>query len=111
MSLRFAQPWLLLLLPLPVLLLSLPYLGRTKSGRLRFPYLALLEGLPRSPRVALRPLPDLLRLAALLLVILALARPQSGRVRTQVHGEGVDIAIAGGPHIRGDFEKRSIVVK
>ena len=48
----------------------------------------------RSWRVALRPALSVLRMVALALVILAIARPQTGQAREIVKGEGVDIALA-----------------
>jgi Ca-activated chloride channel family protein len=95
MSLRFANPWLLLLLVLPPLALSLPYLARRwRAAALRFPDTRPLDDLPVSRRLTLRPLPALLRLAGMMLVVLALARPQSGQASEVVKGEGVDIALA-----------------
>ncbi len=96
MTLRFASPWLLLLLLLPPLLLSLPYFTRRRfhPAALRYPSAARLTGLPATLRQTLRPLPALLRLAGMCLIILALARPQSGQTRQVIEGEGVDIALA-----------------
>lgn len=108
MTLRFAHPWLLLLLLLPPLALSLPYFTRRfRTPALRFPDTTRFDGLPQSPRQRWRLLPGLLRLAGLLLVVLALARPQSGQAREVVEGEGVDIVLAldiSGSMASPDFE-------
>jgi Ca-activated chloride channel family protein len=95
-TLRFASPWLLLLLAVPPVLLSLPYLIKRwfKPAALRYSDTSRLDDLPVSARQTLRPLLPLLRLAGMLLVILALARPQSGQTHQVVEGEGVDIVLA-----------------
>ncbi len=93
----FAQPFvLLLLLPATLLLLFL----HSKGVPLVY---SSLEGLrsKASPDSGLRPLssawkrhlPFFLRLAAVSLFIIALARPQTGRKETEILSEGVDIIL------------------
>ncbi len=53
-----------------------------------------MHGLPTSWRIKLRPLGFVLRLFAISLVILALARPQFVQGRETISGEGVEIALA-----------------
>ena len=88
---RFAHPlWLiaLLLLPLP----ALRY-WRGKPATLQYSDLQLVRGLPRSARLRLRWLPPALRLAALATLVLAVARPQTGRDLEIIRGKGVDIVM------------------
>jgi Ca-activated chloride channel family protein len=94
--LRFASPWLLLLLVLPLLLALLPLWTRrrTRPATLQYSDLRLTT---THAAVSLRQrgrfiLPAM-RYLALALLIVALARPQSGSAREIITGEGVDIAI------------------
>lgn len=92
---RFASPWLLLLLLLPLLLALLPWLARQRTlpATLQYSDLRLTTLLGPSLRQRGRLILPVLRLIGLALLILALARPQSGNAREVVLGEGVDIAI------------------
>ena len=92
---RFASPWLLLLLLVPVLLALLPWLARRRTlpATLQYSDLRLISLLGPSLRQRARLILPVLRLFGLGLLILALARPQSGNAREVVLGEGVDIAI------------------
>jgi Ca-activated chloride channel homolog len=92
MILRFAHPWLLLtLLLVPIVAWQI---WRQKPPTLRYSNLDLLPTPAPSFYLGLRWLPLVLRLGALTLLALALARPQSGRETTVIHGEGVDIILA-----------------
>lgn len=93
-NLRLAQPGLLVLLGLLPIWWWLLRRSRRQRGGLTFPHAGLLEGLPRSWRVRLQWLPDALRALALVLLIVALARPQSGRVTEKIKQQGVDIMLA-----------------
>jgi Ca-activated chloride channel family protein len=92
---RFASPWLLLLLLVPLLLALLPWLARQRilPATLQYSDLRLTTLLGPSLRQRGRLILPVLRLLGLALLILALARPQSGNAREVVLGEGVDIAI------------------
>ncbi len=94
MEFRFAHPALLMLVTLPFL----PYLWRMwfMAPRPIFVYsdLRLMENLPKSWRVRLRLLPDILRAVVWGLLVIAVARPQSGVGEEIIRGEGVDIVIA-----------------
>lgn len=86
---RFATPWALLAL------LLLPYLvfvwqRRRRGTALIFSDLSLLPA-SSSLRIRLQNLPFFLRLLALALVILALARPQAGLEKIQETSQGVAI--------------------
>lgn len=95
MIFRFASPWLLLLLLIPLALIITTYVSRkqTKVGTLQYSDLRLTTSFTPSLRQRLRFILPVLRIAALILLILAVARPQSGNAREIISGEGVDIAI------------------
>lgn len=92
---RFESPWLLLLIIIPVVLALLPWLSRrlTEPATLQYSDLRLT----RQPAPSLRQrglfILPVLRLLALALLIIGLARPQSGSAREVITGEGIDIAI------------------
>ena len=93
MILRFAHPhvlWLLLLLPLWLWARCSPKLRAT----LHFPSAELFRNLPRSTAERLHPLLHAFAFLGLLLLTLALARPQTGLRREQVHADTVDIVLA-----------------
>ncbi|MFH1277544.1 MAG: VWA domain-containing protein [Candidatus Eisenbacteria bacterium] len=95
MILRFAHPSVLLF-ALPVFALMIhAYRRRLRAGpRIRFSDLELLRtARPRSPWAA-RHGAAILRFIAVLLLIVALARPQAGARGITVNTEGVDILVA-----------------
>lgn len=97
MSFSFASPEVLIaLLALPMLVAaSWVYAGRLRKPAVRYPSLGLApSGRRRSWRMYSGHILLVLRLAALALLIVALARPQTGSAREIVRGEGVDIALA-----------------
>ena len=94
--LRFESPWLLSLLIILPLLALLPIIASRwlRPSTMRYADLGLTTGLPASWRIYLRILLPIMRLFVIFLVIVALARPQSGQEQEIVRGEGVDIALA-----------------
>ena len=93
---RFAfQPAFLLFIPM-VLFVILYWIRRSNRapGVLRYSDTRLLAGLPAGLRVRLRQLPDLLRLLAWIVLVVALARPQAGDGEEILRGQGVDIVMA-----------------
>jgi Ca-activated chloride channel family protein len=96
MNFRFAYPAVLLLLLAPpvMYLIQRRLRWRVGAAALRYADVRLVEGLPVSWRVRLRWLPDALRLGAWLLLVVALARPQSGRSQEVIRGQGIDIVLA-----------------
>ena len=96
MIVRFANPLALLLLLLPVMsfvvLRAFPVL-RPDVPVFRYSDVRLL-GDGRSWRVRFRRLPDVLRLLVWLLLVLVIARPQSGREQEVIRGQGIDIVLA-----------------
>ncbi len=93
MMFRFAHPlWLLALVAIPLSAFLTRRRGRPAT--LQYSNLLLVQGLPRSTRLRLRWVPTALRLAALTLLVLAIARPQTGRSLETIRGRGVDIVMA-----------------
>ena len=71
--------------------------GRTASRRpatVRHAAAGFVRDLPASWRVTWRPLLGVLRVAAIVLMVLALARPQIVQGKETIKGEGVDMALA-----------------
>jgi Ca-activated chloride channel family protein len=92
---RFAfLPAFLLLLPAAFALIRWQ-LGQSRHlpPVLRYSDTRILAGLPAGMRVRLRRLPDVLRLAAWLLLVVALARPQYGTGEEILRGQGIDIVM------------------
>ncbi|HTY07840.1 MAG TPA: VWA domain-containing protein, partial [Candidatus Edwardsbacteria bacterium] len=87
---RFASPlYLFLLLPLA----ALAWLEfRKKTGAIRWPDVSYFKAHP-GRGAYYRPVLLGLNLAALLLMVLALARPQRGRVYEETEAKGVDIML------------------
>jgi Ca-activated chloride channel family protein len=96
MIFRFESPWLLSLLLLVPLLAAWPLLAKKLSqpASLRYTDIKLAGSSSGSWRVALRPILTVLRILAVTLIIVAIARPQTGHARDFVTGEGVHIGLA-----------------
>ena len=93
MMFRFAHPLWLLALLLPPLSLLIRW-RRGQPATLQYSDLRMVQGLPHSARLRLRWVPSILRLTALALLVLAIARPQTGRALEVIRGRGVDIVMA-----------------
>jgi len=99
-ELYFADRWLLwILVPLFVLWVVawwvLPWLAR-RQGRqaaVRYSNIDTLKRLRPSRRIVIRRFVEGLRILTIALLILAMARPQTGRKQTQVRTEGIDIVL------------------
>ncbi len=90
----FAWPGFLLLLPLPLLLLLLRWRRRRAlEPAAGYSDLALL-GRARGGRARWRTVLPWLRVCALLLLIVALARPRFGEREVEITTEGIDIVLA-----------------
>ncbi|ANM28886.1 hypothetical protein ABI59_03615 [Acidobacteria bacterium Mor1] len=92
---RFLAPWVLALLPL--LLLAGFAMDRRRArgdARLSLPGIGVRLRIARSPWIYLERLMPWLRVAALALVLVALARPQSGTRIETLTSEGVDIVVS-----------------
>lgn len=92
-NLTFASPeWLYALAGVPVVALWMLWRARHQSG-LRYSTTGAAKQAGGTLFTRLRWLPGVLRLGALTLVILALARPQERNVRLEKSAEGVDIML------------------
>ncbi len=93
---RFADPWLLALLALPLGRGAWLWWRRRRppAERIGFPALAFLEGIPAGRRVSWHWVPATLRLVALSLLIGALARPQVPHEVRQIHSKARNIMVA-----------------
>ncbi|HWC29378.1 MAG TPA: VWA domain-containing protein [Dehalococcoidia bacterium] len=89
----FNDPYLLLLLlALPVLLLLRRRTGESATPG-RFSSVALLSAFRPTWRLRYRWLPTAVRAAALALLVIAIARPQTGQADSILPGQGIDIAL------------------
>lgn len=95
MSFRFAAPLALILAALiPVVVFVFRMIERERSASLRFSTKDLISGIKPSFKIKLRSKLIYLRALALLLLVLALARPQSMLEETKRYVEGIDIVLA-----------------
>ena len=95
-SFQFANPWVLLLaLIVPGLLAAYHLLARrgAKPATMHHPAVGMMKGLPSSWRATWRPITTVLRVVAITLMIIGLARPQFVQGKETITGEGVDIAL------------------
>jgi Ca-activated chloride channel family protein len=91
--LRFHDPWYLLLL-LAIPLVVWQYLRSGAGSALTFSSISTLKRIRASWSLLARHLLLLLRCAAIVLLALALARPQKGREDSRITTEGIDIVLA-----------------
>jgi Ca-activated chloride channel homolog len=89
-----AQPWWLLLLLLPLATVALRAWLSPDPATLRFTRKRSFDRLSGGFVTHLADLPDGLRFAAVCLLVIACARPQSTRLTERLEREGIDIAIA-----------------
>jgi Ca-activated chloride channel family protein len=91
---RFASPWFLTGGVIVLFLIWWEWRAWRHRPAAAFSDLGLIEGTRPSLRARLRPLPSVLRVLVLLLLVVALARPQSGTASREITSEGVDIVLA-----------------
>jgi len=95
MMFRFASPYAGLAFALLLVILVWHLVrARRKRASLRFSLIAPFRGMPPGLAVRLRHVPVALRVAGLALLIVAFARPQTGRHEEEVLTEGIDIVLA-----------------
>ncbi|MCJ7658202.1 MAG: VWA domain-containing protein [Anaerolineales bacterium] len=112
MNFQFASPWVLsLLLIVPMLgILYILAKGRTKPATMKHAATSMARDLPRSWKITMRPVLNVMRLAIITLTVFALARPQIVQGRETISGEGVEIALAvdiSGSMASLDFEPKN----
>ena len=96
-SFQFAAPWVLsLALIIPVLLVAYHFLSRqrTRPATMNHAAAGMVRDLPRSWRITWRPVTMALRVLAIMLMVIGMARPQIVQGKETITGEGVDIALA-----------------
>jgi Ca-activated chloride channel family protein len=97
MTFRFANPWILILAVIvPLLLAGRYYLAKnqTRPATMKYAAASLGKMLPSTWRVTWRPLLIAMRLTAIVMILVGLARPQIVQGRETITGEGVEIALA-----------------
>lgn len=112
-NITFANPaffWLLLLIPI----LIFWYIRKHNKQKASFQVssLAGIRNLPASWKSRLRPILLVLRLLAIALLIVALARPRTSNVTKNVNSEGIDIVLCldiSGSMLARDFEPNRLV--
>lgn len=92
---EFANPKILWLLTI-LAPLAAYYIWRERQGgaTIRISTVEGVKGAPRTVRYYLRHIPFVLRLAALTLLVVAMARPQSAEHCTRTNADGIDIVLA-----------------
>lgn len=89
---HFASPWAFLLLP--VVLGAAWWSGRARrAGAVRYPSIEPVRGIPRGVRARLLWTGPLCRAAAMILMVVALARPQHGVGRIETDTDAVAIQV------------------
>jgi Ca-activated chloride channel homolog len=93
---RFADPWLLILLAVPLALAVRLVFHRRRppAERIAFPGLGFLAAEPASPRAKWRWLPDAIRIGAIALLVTALARPQLPHEVREVRSKSRNLMLA-----------------
>lgn len=111
-DITFANPeFLFLLLVIPGMAVWYYYRLHAKESDVRFSTLQPFAMVKYSAKERLRHLPFVLRMIALTLVIIALARPQSTSKGENVYSEGIDIVLAldiSGSMLAEDFQPNRI---
>ncbi|MEB2355214.1 MAG: VWA domain-containing protein [Ignavibacteriaceae bacterium] len=93
-NVTFAYSWVLYsLLIIPLLIFWYYWKGRKKTSAISYSSVKIFNNVPSTLRVRLRHLPFILRMAALAVLIIALARPQNFTAGQSVNAEGIDISI------------------
>ncbi len=86
--------WAFFLIPVVVAFVAWAYWrSRKRSPTVQYSSLGLLKGIPRPLRTQLMWLPTFILLAALVLIVIALARPQRADTKVRKNVEGIDIML------------------
>lgn len=93
-GLTFAYPWVLyFLLIIPLMIAWYIFRGMKVQSSVKYSSLNIFKGVPSTIRERLRHIPFAVRMLAIGLLIIALARPQSFSSGENVTTEGIDIAM------------------
>lgn len=111
-NVTFAYPWVLFFLILvPVMSIWYFYTGRKNQPSINFSSTKIFENLPVTWKEKFRHLPFILRILAVALLIVALARPQNYSSGENISTEGIDIVMAldiSGSMISEDFKPNRV---
>jgi Ca-activated chloride channel family protein len=92
---RFADPlFFILIIIVPLLVFSYLYEKKKKKASIRFSDLSVIKNLPSSRLQGFRWILFALRIATVLILIICIARPQSGKKCEEILTEGIDIILA-----------------
>lgn len=107
---RFADPWWFLLLP--VVLAFLLVRSRSLRGAVRFPSIRAFKGIPGSRLLRFASIPLWLRVIALVLLVISLARPQLGHeeIREKTRGVAMEMVVDRSGSMGIDMEYRGEVL-
>ena len=93
-DISFAYPWILFfLIIIPIMAAWYFWKGYRKQPSVKYSSLGFLKGFAPTFRERLRHVPFILRLLAVTLFIVALARPQTFSSGENIYTEGIDIAM------------------
>lgn len=88
------SPWAFALVPVVIVLAAWAYWrSRKRSPTVQYSSLSLLKGIPRPLRTQLMWLPAFVMLGSLVLIVIALARPQRADTNVRKNVEGIDIML------------------
>lgn len=90
----FVHPWFFALLLVIPFLIWWQQKSKEKKASFRLSSTAAIQGMKPTWRVQFRPLLNVLRVAALVALVVALARPQSSNSTESIDSEGIDIVLA-----------------
>lgn len=93
-ELQWSQPWWLLALVVPCLWIALYYLNRNQRPVFPLPGIGVIQPHHRTWRTVLLSLRPWLRWSAMILIIVALARPRSARGEETIETDAIDIMMA-----------------
>ena len=93
---RLAHPFVLALLPLSLFFIYRWWQRRwlNATGVLQYSDIRLMSNTPGSLRLRLRQLPNVIRFATWILLVVILARPQTGQTQSIIRGKGIDMVMA-----------------
>lgn len=91
---RFAQPIIPLVVTIVIVWCWLRQRNKKQiAPAIRYPDIRVFAGLSSSWKVRFRWIPDALRWVSVGLILVALARPQSGQIRQIIRGQGIQIVL------------------
>lgn len=93
---RFAHPYVLIVLPFSLIFMYRWWQNRwlNRAGVLQYSDVRLLSNSSSSLRLRFRQLPNILRFMTWVILVITLARPQSGQTQNIIRGQGLDMVIA-----------------